>query len=138
MNGPSATVSVQVNAQLGAREQDPIKKTPLEEFAQALRETLEVKEVSRNRLARLTGLSPSAISNYTIGRDTPPPAAVFAIEAALGLAGGHLSAILGFRPAGDCRPPGVVEAVMGDPRLKADHKRSLLGIYRGLIAAAEG
>lgn len=138
MNGGSARLDVHVNAQLGAREQDTITKTPLEEFAAALRELLETEGVSRNQLARQTGLSPSAISNYTIGRDTPPPAAVFAIEEALGLAGGHLSAILGFKPAGELRPPAFIEALMADPNLKPEHKKSLLGIYRGLIATQEG
>lgn len=126
-----------VNAQLGVRGQGTIKKTPLEEFAQALREHLEVLGVSRNELARRSGISPSAISNYTIGRDTPPPAAVFAIEDALGVEG--LAVIFGYRraTAGD-RPLGFVEALMADPHLKADHKKSLLGLYRGLVAAAEG
>ncbi len=138
MNRSSATLGVHVNAHLGSREQDTISKTPLEEFAAELRDVLESQGVSRNRLAKQTGLSPSAISNYTIGRDTPPPSAVFAIEEALGLAGGHLSAILGFKPAGDLRPPGFVEALMADPKLKPEHKKSLLGIYRGLIATLEG
>lgn len=39
---------------------------------------------------------------------------------------------------GNGHVPGFVEALMADPHLKADHKRALLGIYRGLIAASEG
>lgn len=137
MNGPSTILGVQVNARLGSREQDPTTKTPLEEFATALRERLEVLGVSRNELARRTKLSPSTISNYTIGRDMPPPAAVFAIEDALGFGG--LSVIFGYRRATDGdRPPGFIEALMADPYLKPDHKRSLLGLYRGLIATLEG
>jgi transcriptional regulator with XRE-family HTH domain len=137
VNGPSTTVSVQVNARLGSREQDSTTETPLEEFAAALRERLDVLGVSRNELARRTGLSPSAISNYTIGRDTPPPPTVFAIEDALGCK--DLAIIFGYRRATDGdHPPGFVEALMADPYLKPDHKRSLLGLYRGLIATLEG
>lgn len=137
MNGLSATLGMQVDAHLGFREQDSTTKTSLEEFAAALRERLDVLGVSRNELARRTGLSPSTISNYTIGRDTPPPATVFAIEDALGFGG--LAVIFGYRRATDGdHPPGFIEALMADPHLKADHKRSLLGIYRGLIATLEG
>ncbi|HEV7535717.1 MAG TPA: helix-turn-helix transcriptional regulator, partial [Acidimicrobiia bacterium] len=109
---------------------DP-KKSEATSFAGALRETLALQGVAKAELARRVGASPSAVSNWTIGRDVPGPRTVFAVEAALGLSGGYLSRLLGYGPCGDrFDPPGPAEAIMADPRLRPEHKKTLLGVYK--------
>lgn len=126
-------------ANVRMREQTATTKTQVEDFAERLRACLELKSVTKAELARRTGISASAIGNYLRAQDTPVPAGVFAIEDALDLAAGHLSSAFGYVPAGEGhRPPGFVEAVLADPHLKDDHKTTLLGVYRGFLAAVEG
>lgn len=105
-------------------------------FAAALRQALGTHAMSHAELARRINRSPSAISNYTIGRDAPGPETVFAIEQALGLAGGYLSRLLGFCPCESGHdPPGFEEAVLADPALPVEHKKTLIGLYKGLAVA---
>lgn len=105
----------------------------LARFAAALREHMAVLNMTGAELARRTGRSPSAITNYTIGRDTPPPDVVFAIEAALRLAAGTLARHLGFGPIDPAgQPPGVAEAVLADRFLTPQDKTLLIALYESL------
>lgn len=108
-------------------------KESLAAFSVALREAMAAREVNSAELARRIGRSASAVSNYTIGRDAPAPAIVFAIEDALEVAGGYLSRILGYCPCEPDGPAGVEEAVLADRNLATEQRKMLLGIYRSFI-----
>lgn len=105
-------------------------------FSAALSDSLAVRGVTKAELAERIGKSPSAVVNWTLGRDMPSPDTVFAIEDALGLAGGHLSRLLGFCPCDESAPSTVEEAVMADPKLPSEQKRLLVGIYRVMVSVA--
>lgn len=106
-------------------------------FVTALRDTLGIRGISQAELARRIPASESAVTKWVLGRGRPSPEHVFAMERALDLAAGHLSRLLGYCPCEDRhRPPGFEEAVLADPNLAPEHKKTLIGLYKGLSVSA--
>ena len=100
-------------------------------------------------VGRMAGVSPSMVSHWTTGRNTPSPDQVFAIEDGLGLAPGELSQHLGYQPnravelakTGAQRMPSVSACIRADPDLSRnpelqqvalDHVRQLAKLARAL------
>lgn len=84
------------------------------------------------RVAELEGrdgsYSQQSVSVWLSGERDPEPLTMFAIEQAIGLEPGVLSAPLGFVPTG--RAVTVERAILDDDRLTTAKKRALLAVYR--------
>lgn len=65
-----------------------------------------------------------------------PPARIFAIEAALELAPGSLSRLLGYVPAGTAPAVTVEDAIAADPVLTKPERRMLVSAYRSTGAGS--
>lgn len=109
------------------------------EFAEALVRHREALGLSQGAFAQALNLSQSAVSQWEMGRSSPLPGTVFAIEALLELAPGTLTRTLGYLPVpkrGVSRAVGkanFVTAVEEDPRLDNRARRMLLAMYRELV-----
>lgn len=85
------------------------------------------------RIAEITGrkrLDPTTVTRWIKGEYAPPePAVVFAIEEALELAPGTMSATLGYLPVGVDGDASVVDVVERDPLLTSMGRRVVLKVY---------
>lgn len=107
-------------------------------FGAALRSARATAQLTQAALAERLGVRQTTLSAWENAAAVPEPAMVFAVEAGLGLAPGTLSRVLGYLPDGDDQPtPGVVEAVLADPRLRQDAKRALITAYHALLPRDE-
>lgn len=106
----------------------------LPSFARALLEAIEASGLSRRDIATQAGrgCSEATLTNWTTGRGTPTPQAVFRLEEVLGLGSGALSHHLGFCPCEDREAPGVADAILADPSLSSEARSALLALYRVL------
>lgn len=80
----------------------------------------------------------STVTGWLLGDYDPQPAAVFAMERALGVRAGSLSRLLGYLPT-DARPAvGVEAAIMSEGRLSEQDRDLLLFILRQRLAVSAG
>ncbi len=107
---------------------------PLRELGAFIREQRAVARMSLRRLSELAGISNPYLSQ--IERGLRRPSAEILQQIARGL---RISAETLYVRAGFLDPPaagGDVEAaVLADPRLDAEQKQALLGVYRSFLAA---
>lgn len=118
------------------------------DLAEYLRARRKLARLSLRHLARLTKVSDSYLSQVERGLYQPSPEVLRAIAGALGIPVTDLYARLGWlgpedaavgsgsgsgAGAGPAPVSGVEAAVEADPRLGAEQKAALLGVYRVLV-----
>lgn len=105
-------------------------------FGAALQDARLAAGVSQTELAARAGVTQPAVSGWEGAKFVPEPAQVFALERALGVPPGGLSAHLGYVPVGaGMGPAGDVRgAIMATTALDALDKRALLATYDQLAA----
>lgn len=79
-----------------------------------------------------------AVSGWLKNIAGQPPARIFLIEKALGMAAGSLSRLLGYLPTDAVAARSVPEAVEADARLGEYGRQFLLDAYRTLIERQDG
>lgn len=103
------------------------------EFRAALSAAMKSRGLSQQALADEVDVTQGAVHLWLAGKSVPTPERVFAVERALGLAPGRLSARLGYVPAAAVSAPSVgtpEEAIAADPTLSKSAKRALLTVLR--------
>ena len=128
---------------------DLVTSEPLQySFGLALADVMADLNKGTAEIGRMAGVSPSMVSHWTTGRNTPSPDQVFAIEDGLDLEPSELSQHLGYAPlkaldkARGPRPvPRWTESIRADPDLSRnpelqqvalDHVRQLAKLAKGL------
>lgn len=108
----------------------------IEAFRRTLRLAMDRRGMSQTDLADKLGVSQNSVSTWLLGRSVPEPERVFAIERALDLEPGSLSAHLGYVPsdAPDTVKPGFREYVNAMPELDDTAKRAILGAYDAVVS----
>ena len=101
-------------------------------WANAVRQALRDVGWSLDRLGDALGVRKQSVGRWLTEPAPPPPPVVFAIEAALEVEPGSLSAHLGYVPAGLAKVDGVAAALRADDQLSARDKRTVLNLYRSL------
>lgn len=105
-----------------------------EAFRHALRTAREAAGLSQRAVARVLGLTPSAVWHWEDGRAVPQPATLVRLERLLELKPNALGRLLGYGPVDDSENvASVVDAVQADPRLGAAERKMLLTFYDWLI-----
>lgn len=111
------------------------------DVAAFMRTQRQVARMSLRRLAQLTNVSDSYLSQVERGLHQPSPDILKAWAGALGIAPGSLYERMGWldretqpseEDAAD-RTDTVEQAVQRDPRLSASQKKALLSMYRTLV-----
>jgi transcriptional regulator with XRE-family HTH domain len=103
-------------------------------FRHALRTAREAAELSQRAVARVLGLTPSAVWQWEEGRAVPQRATLVRLERLLELKPNALGRLLGYGPVDDSGTvASVVDAVQADPRLGAAERKMLLTFYDWLI-----
>lgn len=109
--------------------------TDRELFGTALREALGVRGLTQVELARRLGTSQPAVSDWILGKSSPPADTVFEIERTLEVEPGHFSRFLGYLPTEAVSVNATFETVvMSDSLLDEPAKRGLLAMYRELTS----
>lgn len=98
-------------------------------FGAALAKARLRADMSQSALGTAIGTPQSTISSWERGESRPYAETVFQLEAALKLAPGSLSQILGYMPLGEVPPCTVQSAVIADPTLDPYKGQLLLAIY---------
>lgn len=124
-------------------------RPPWEEVAAVLREQRTRAELSLRRLASMTQVSDSYLSQIERGLYEPSPEVLKSIARALNLPLRALYEQLGWldaedegdgtdddsgdRSTGEGGPPSVVEAIEADERLNEAQRRLMIDMYRNLV-----
>jgi transcriptional regulator with XRE-family HTH domain len=94
----------------------------------------EARKIKQWRLARLVEaelggerVSDQSISQWENGENEPPPYRVFAIERALGIPPGALSAHLKYQPDGS--GPSILYAIDHDPEIPDEGRETIRALY---------
>ena len=91
-------------------------------------------QVSQRRLAQLSGVSDSYLSQLERGLFQPSPQVVKAIAQAFGIPPTVMYAQLGLIDDEEVRlTPGVEDAIRVDPRLSDAEKEALIRVYRSYV-----
>lgn len=102
----------------------------LRPFAEELLRLLAVREMSQAHFADLVNLSPSAISQWTTGRQRPELPNVEAAEDVLHVSRGHLGRLLGYLSGSESpRAETLREFLERDGQLTAKQQVVLIGVY---------
>jgi transcriptional regulator with XRE-family HTH domain len=102
----------------------------LRPFAEELLRLLEVRGMSQAYFADLINVSPSAVSQWTTGRQRPERANVEAAEDALRVARGHLGRLLGYLSGRESpRAETLREFLERDGQLTPNQQLILIGVY---------
>lgn len=106
-------------------------------FGDFVRAQRQLARFSQRRLAELTGVSDSYLSQVERGLFNPSPQVVKAIADAFGIPATVLYAQLGLLEDNEPAPAsGVEEAIRLDQRMSAAQKESLLQVYRSFVGEA--
>ena len=106
-----------------------------ERFGEELREAMAAAQMNQRALAKAAGVTPSAVSQWTLGQTAPRPEMVAKLEGILSLPEGTLGRWLGYTPASvsDRAMASVIEAIEADPRLGERERELLTAMYRQLV-----
>lgn len=105
-------------------------------FGQALQRACTDLGLSQRGLAAMVDVSQASVSQWLLGRASPRPDRVAALERALRLEPSSLARLLGYVPyseRGHKPVMSVIEAAEADPRLGEREQRILVAVYRELI-----
>jgi transcriptional regulator with XRE-family HTH domain len=102
-----------------------------------IREQRSTAELSLRRLSELAGVSNPYLSQIERGLRKPSAEILNQIAKALQISSETLYVRAGILDERETGATGVIEAVMGDPIMSDEQKRSLLRIYESFVAEAE-
>jgi transcriptional regulator with XRE-family HTH domain len=107
-------------------------------FGEFLRAQRKLANISQRRLAQLSGVSDSYLSQMERGMYRPSPEIMKALAKAFHMSPSVLYAQFGLLDdEAEPREIGVEEAIMRDSRLEPEHKEALLVLYRTLAAKGQ-
>jgi transcriptional regulator with XRE-family HTH domain len=108
----------------------------LRPFAEELLRLLDVRGMSQAHFADLINVSPSAVSNWTTGRQRPTVANIEAAEDILSVARGHLGRLLGYLSGSESpRAETLREFLERDGQLTPSQQVILTGVYDEFLRA---
>lgn len=105
----------------------------MEAWVSALTGVMRERGLDQYDVARMTGLSQQSVSKWVSGRYPVNLHRVAEIERKLNLPAGYLTGPLGFYPVDGAS---VSDAVLRDPQLDDEMRRTILSVYSNLIAIA--
>ncbi len=109
----------------------------LRPFAQELVRLLALRGLSQAHFADLLNVSPSAISNWTNGRQQPTRENITAAEDILSVPRGHLARYLGYLPVAETpRAETLPEFLERDGQLSPHQRTVLIGVYDEFLRVA--
>lgn len=111
----------------------------LRPFAEELLRLLQVRGMSQAHFADLMNISPSAVSNWTTGRQRPERINVEAAEDVLSVSRGHLGRLLGYLSGGESpRAETLREFLERDGQLTPRQQAVLNQIYEEFLRVSSG
>jgi transcriptional regulator with XRE-family HTH domain len=106
----------------------------LQAFGEFVRAQRQLAHVSQRRLARMSGVSDSYLSQIERGNYRPSPQVVKALAQAFGLKPHQLYTMLGLMDQDEPAPtPSVEQAIHLDTRLEPKQKDALIRVYRSFL-----
>jgi transcriptional regulator with XRE-family HTH domain len=109
----------------------------LKPFAQELVRLLALRGLSQAYFADLINVSPSAVSNWTNGRQQPTRENIAAAEDILSVPRGHLARYLGYLPVAETpRSETLTEFLERDGQLTPHQRIVLIGVYDEFLRVA--